>query len=131
MILCEVCINEERDIVTARQKAREAAKDMNFGLVDQTRIITAVSELSRNIYEHAGKGRVVIEVISNGSQKGLMFSFIDEGPGIEDIELVMREGFTTGKGMGLGLPGSKRLMDYFSITSQVLKGTKVVIKKWV
>ncbi|KNY26294.1 anti-sigma regulatory factor [Pseudobacteroides cellulosolvens] len=131
MILYEVMINEERDIVIARQKSREAAKEMNFGLVDQTRIITAVSELSRNVYEHAGSGRVVIEVISNGSQKGLMFSFIDEGPGIEDIELVMKEGFTTGKGMGLGLPGSKRLMDYFFITSQVGIGTKVVIKKWI
>lgn len=131
MILYEVHINDEKDIVTARQRAREAAKNMNFSITDQTRIITAVSELSRNIYEYASTGIVTIEVASNGTKRGLMITFDDEGPGIPDIDKALGEGFTTGKGMGLGLPGSKRLMDDFSIFSQTGKGTKITIRKWL
>lgn len=131
MILYEIPIKEEKDIVIARQRAREVAKNMNFSITDQTRIITAVSELSRNIFEYADSGIVVIEINSKETRKGIMISFTDEGPGIQDIETAMSEGYTSGKGMGLGLPGSKRLMDDFSISSEPGKGTKIVIKKWL
>ncbi|WHH61368.1 anti-sigma regulatory factor [Petroclostridium sp. X23] len=131
MILFEIHIKDEKDIVIARQRAREAAKNMKFSITDQTRIITAVSELSRNIYEYASTGTVTIEIVSNSTKRGLMISFHDEGPGIPDVEKALSEGYTTGKGMGLGLPGSKRLMDDFSITSQPGKGTKIIIKKWL
>ncbi len=131
MILYEIHINDEKDIVIARQRARDAAKNMNFSITDQTRIITAVSELSRNIYEYAGSGTVLIELASKESKQGISISFFDEGPGIPDINVAMREGYSSGKGMGLGLTGSKRLMDDFSIVSEQGRGTKVVIKKWL
>lgn len=131
MILFEIHIKDEKDIVSARQRAREAAKNMNFSITDQTRIITAVSELSRNIYVYASTGSVIIDDASSDTKRGIMITFEDEGPGIPDIDKAMEEGFTTGKGMGLGLPGSKRLMDDFSITSQPDKGTKIIIKKWL
>ncbi len=131
MKLFEIHIKDEKDIVTARQRAREAARNMNFSITDQTRIITAVSELSRNIYVYASTGCVIIEDVSSDTKRGIMITFEDKGPGIPDIDKAMEEGFTTGKGMGLGLPGSKRLMDDFSITSQTDKGTKIIIKKWL
>ncbi len=131
MKLFEIHIKDEKDIVSARQRAREAAKNMNFSITDQTRIITAVSELSRNIFVYASTGSVIIEDASSDTKRGIMITFEDEGPGIPDINKAMEEGFTTGKGMGLGLPGSKRLMDDFSITSQPDKGTKIIIKKWL
>lgn len=130
MILGVVEIFHEKDIVIARQTAREFAKDMGFGLVDQTRIVTAVSELSRNIFKYAKSGRVIFESVENGKNSGISISFIDKGPGIESIENAMKEGFSTDKGMGLGLPGAKRLMDYFKISSELEKGTTVVIIKW-
>jgi len=130
MILCIVEIFHEKDIVIARQTARELAIDMGFGLVDQTRIVTAVSELSRNIFKYAKNGKVIFESVENGKKNGLSISFIDKGPGIENIEDAMKEGFSTGKGMGLGLPGVKKLMDDFKISSELEKGTTVVITKW-
>lgn len=131
MMLFEVEIKDEKDIIVARQRVREVAKNMNFSITDQTRIITAVSELSRNIFEYAGSGNVIIEITTNATKRGIMVSFIDRGPGISDIDEAMKEGFTSGKGMGLGLPGSKRLMDEFIITSEIGNGTKIVIKKWL
>ncbi|KMT21999.1 anti-sigma regulatory factor [Clostridium cylindrosporum] len=131
MLRYEVVIEEEKDIVIARQVTREAAKQMKFGIVDQTRIITAVSELSRNIFQYAGKGYVVLEEVVENNKHGLMISFVDEGPGIQDIDYVMQGGNSSGNGMGLGLCGSKRLMDNFSICSQLGKGTIVIIKKWL
>jgi len=130
MILGVVEILHEKDIVIARQKAREFAKDMGFGLVDQTRIVTAVSELSRNIFKYAKSGKVIFESVENSKNAGISISFIDKGPGIESIENAMKEGFSTDKGMGLGLPGAKKLMDYFKISSEIEKGTTVVIIKW-
>jgi len=130
MILCIVEIFHEKDIVIARQTARELAIDMGFGLLDQTRIVTAVSELSRNIFNYAKNGKVIFESVENGKKNGLSISFIDKGPGIENIEDAMKEGFSTGKGMGLGLPGVKKLMDDFKISSELEKGTTVVITKW-
>ncbi len=131
MIMYEATIEYERDIVMARQKAREIARELSFSLVDQTRIITAVSELARNIYEYAGTGQIIIEKKSAEYNEGLMITFTDQGPGIEDIELAMQEGYTTRKGLGVGLPGSKRLMDDFEIVSAVGKGTTVIITKWL
>ncbi|NJD01430.1 MAG: anti-sigma regulatory factor [Ruminiclostridium sp.] len=131
MILFELNIEEEKDIVAVRQKSREAAVNLNFSFVDQTRIITAASELSRNIYQHAIKGRAIIEKISEGIKNGIMITFEDEGPGIRDIYLAMKNGYSTTKSLGLGLSGSKRLMDEFEIYSTIGKGTKVIIKKWL
>ena len=131
MILYKIDIKGENDIVTVRQNSRDAAKNLNFGLVDQTRIITATSELARNICKYASRGKVIIEEISEDSKHGISLTFEDEGPGIENIDLALSNGYTKGNSLGLGLPGSKRLMDEFYITSIVGKGTKVIIKKWL
>jgi serine/threonine-protein kinase RsbT len=131
MVLFEIDIVEEKDIVVVRQKSREAAINLNFTLVDQTRIITAASELSRNIFQHAKQGKAVIEDISEGFKHGLMITFEDEGPGIENIDLALKNGYSTTKSLGLGLSGSKRLMDEFDLSTIVGKGTKVIIKKWL
>lgn len=120
----------ELDIMKARQEVRAQAQALGFALVDQTRITTAVSELVRNIVNYAVKGHIDIETTENGNRKGLRIVCRDEGPGIPDIELAMKEGYTTGKGLGYGLPGAKRLVDQFDIWSEVGKGTRVTIIKW-
>jgi serine/threonine-protein kinase RsbT len=120
----------ELDIMKARQEVRAQAQAHGFTLVDQTRITTAVSELVRNIVKYAVKGNIDIETIENGTRKGLRIVCRDEGPGIPDIELAMKEGYTTGKGLGYGLPGTKRLVDEFDLWSEVGKGTRVTIIKW-
>ena len=117
-------------IVAARQKVRDLASNMGFGTVDQARIATAVSELARNIYHFAGKGRVTIFSLE-GDRKGIQVVCEDDGPGIADIELAMADGYSTAKSLGLGLPGAKRLMDEFQIESELGKGTKVTITKWL
>ena len=132
MMICnEISIEYENDIVIARQKAREVSKLLEFGIVDQTRIITAVSELARNIFLYAQKGNVLFEEISEGRKHGLKISFRDNGPGIEDIEFAMQGGYSKGRSMGLGMSGSKRLMDEFYVTSILGKGTEIIIKKWL
>ena len=123
-------IASEEGIVEARQKVRELASNMGFGFVDQTRIATAVSELVRNIYQFAGKGMVTIFSLE-GDRKGIKIVCEDDGPGIADIELAMTDGYSTVKSLGLGLPGTKRLMDDFQIESEHNKGTKVTIIKWL
>ena len=124
-------IENEHDIVLCRRSSRELARELGFNLVDQTRITTTASELARNIYEYAQKGEVVIDAIENGEGHiGLKMEFIDEGPGIENVETALGEGWTSHRGMGLGLPGSKKLMDEFNIESTVGKGTKVTVIKW-
>lgn len=125
-----VAVLDENSIVVARQAAGRAAKRMGMGVVDQTKIVTVTSELARNIVRYAKVGEVVIEEISDALRSGLRISFKDKGPGIADIERAMRDGFTTGGGMGFGLSGSKRLVNDFEIISQVGVGTTVVIKKW-
>ncbi len=120
----------EIDIMKARQEVRTQAQTLGFSLVDQTRITTAVSELVRNIVKYAVKGNIDIEMAENGARKGIRVVCRDEGPGIPDIDLAMKEGYTTGKGLGYGLPGAKRLVDQFEIWSEVGKGTKVTIIKW-
>jgi serine/threonine-protein kinase RsbT len=127
----EVGINNSEDIILARQIAREMAKELGFGLADQTRITTAVSELSRNIHHYAGTGRVVIKALSESAKKGIEIIAEDKGSGIPDIELAMQDGYSTNKGLGQGLPGTKRLMDEFGIKSEVGKGTTVTIRKWL
>ncbi len=124
-------IINEQHIVQARQIARRVTEKLCFRLVDKTRVAAAVSELARNVYVHGGGGRMEIEEIHQGERIGIRFIFIDEGPGIPNIEQAMQDGFTTKKGLGQGLPGSKRLMDYFQIESELGKGTKVETIKWV
>ncbi|WP_079509263.1 anti-sigma regulatory factor [Mesobacillus jeotgali] len=123
-------INNEFDIVLARQKGREVSKELQFGGVDQARITTAISELARNIYLYAGSGQITIQVIHDNGRKGIQISATDEGPGINDIRMVLQDGFSTSGGLGAGLPGVKRLMDSFDIDSMPGTGTKITITKW-
>ncbi|GAC1383599.1 MAG: anti-sigma regulatory factor [Herpetosiphon sp.] len=123
-------ITSDLDIVSARMVAREMAIQIGFGAIDQARIATAISELARNIYLYAGRGTVTLKEASKGSKRGLEVTCEDQGPGIPDISLVMQDGYTSSKGMGMGLPGAKRLMDDFEINSKVGTGTKIVCRKW-
>ncbi len=124
-------ITSEADIVAARKAVRKAATALGFGLIDVTRIVTAASELTRNIYQYAGSGLMRWRKVSKGASLGLELAFEDRGPGIPNIEQAMEAGFTTGRGMGLGLPGAKRLMDEMTIRSEVGKGTLVEVRKWL
>ena len=123
-------IENEYDIVTARRAVRGAAEECGFRLTDVTRIVTAASELSRNVFLYAGSGTMTWCEI-RGDPNGLEIVFTDHGPGIADIEQALRDGYTSGKGLGVGLPGSRRLMDDFRIESKVGEGTVVTIRKWL
>ena len=123
-------IKTEYDIVKVRQIVRQCAKNNGMGIVEQTRITTAVSELFRNMYNYAGGGEVLIEKGSVDGRRALIVSCIDEGPGIENIEMAMSDGYSSGNGMGYGLPGTRRLVDHFEIYSTPQKGTTVRIMKW-
>jgi serine/threonine-protein kinase RsbT len=123
-------IRNNEDIVRARQAARMTAEKLGFSVVNKTRIATAVSELARNVFIHGGGGRMEIEKIKKSGKSGIRCTFIDEGPGIPNVEEAMRHGFSTRNGLGHGLPGSKRLMDDFRIESEVGKGTRVEVTKW-
>jgi serine/threonine-protein kinase RsbT len=125
-----LAIRTSEDIVRMRQMVREHAIAQGFSLVDQTKVVTAASELARNILNYAGNGQLAIELVANGGRKGLKLVFSDKGPGIPDIELAMKDGYTTGGGMGLGLGGSKRLASEFHIDSQVGVGTRVSLTRW-
>jgi serine/threonine-protein kinase RsbT len=118
------------DVVLARQKVRQWAIDLRFSLVDQTKLVTAASELARNALDHGKGGSMTIETLNSGGRPGLRLTFEDRGPGIPDIEQALKDGFTTGSGMGLGLGGSKRLVNEFSIESEVGKGTRVTVARW-
>lgn len=120
----------ESDIVRARSTAKSMAAELGFGLVDQTRISTAVSELARNIFTYAGKGEVRIEEDCS-PRRGIKITFTDVGPGIEDVELALSDGYSTAGSMGKGLPGAKRLMDRLEIKSETGNGTIVVAEKWL
>ena len=117
-------------IVIVRQAVRQRAIDLGFSLVDQTKIVTAASELARNAIQHGGGGRATIESVNDGTRRGLRLTVEDDGPGIRDIEAAMRDGFSTAGGLGLGLSGSKRLANEFSIASTPGKGTRVIITRW-
>lgn len=123
-------IIDEHDIVKVRSVVRQHAKNFKMGIVEQTRITTAVSELFRNMYNYANGGEVHIEMGLVDGHNALIITCIDKGPGIEDVELAMSDGYTSGMGMGYGLPGAKRLVDKFEIYSVPKKGTTVRIMKW-
>ena len=118
------------DIVRVRQAVRARAVDLGFGLVMQTKIVTAASELARNALEYGGGGAALIESISDGPRSGLRITFEDQGPGIPDIELALRDGYTSGSGLGMGLSGTRRLVNEFVIESKVGEGTRVRITQW-
>ncbi len=123
-------IRSSGDVVMARQKVRQWAADMHFTLVDQTKLVTAASELARNTLDHGKGGQMLIEQVDNVSRGGLRLVFEDQGPGIPDINAALRDGFTTGSGMGLGLGGSKRLVSDFEIQSEAGKGTRITVVRW-
>jgi serine/threonine-protein kinase RsbT len=118
------------DVVVARQKVRQWAIELRFSLVDQTKMVTAASELARNALDHGRGGQMTIEVVNGTARSGLRLIFEDHGPGIPDIEMALKDGYTTGAGMGLGLGGSKRLVNDFSIESEAGKGTKITVVRW-
>lgn len=124
-------IFNEHDIVAARQKGRTLAKELGFSVVDQCRIATSISELARNIYLYAGEGTISIRPIINTQKKGLEIIAKDDGPGIPDTKLALLDGYTTSKGLGMGLPGTQRLMDEFDLNSNPNEGTTISIKKWL
>lgn len=126
----EVPIREEGDIVAARRLIREVAQDIGFGITDVTRVVTAASELARNAYKYGGGGVMRWRRIESQGRRGIEVQFIDHGPGIADISLAMQQGYTSGNGLGLGLPAAKRLMDELEIQSAVGAGTIVTSKKW-
>jgi serine/threonine-protein kinase RsbT len=123
-------VRSDSDIVLARQAVRKWAQELGFSLVDQTRVVTAASELARNTLIHGGSGTMRLEVLNEGVRRGLRLTFEDQGPGIADIELALKEGYTTGSGLGLGLPGSRRLVNEFDIVSRIGEGTRVTVTKW-
>lgn len=123
-------IIREQDVVPYRNRVKEYAAKIGMSLVNQTKLITAASELVRNMLKYAGGGKAIIEVLSKGRENGIRLTFEDEGPGIKSIEMAMKDGFSTGKSLGLGLPGTKRLVNEFDIKSVVGEGTTVTIIKW-
>jgi serine/threonine-protein kinase RsbT len=125
-----VPIKNGADVVTVRQRVRIWTTEMKFSLVEQTKIVTAASELARNTLEHGKGGEVQIALVINAGRQGLQMAFIDQGPGIPDVKMALSDGFTTANGMGLGLGGSKRLMNEFEIETEPGRGTKITCIRW-
>lgn len=125
-----VPIRTDVDIVIARQKIRASVSDLRFSGSELTLIATAISEVARNIVSYAGSGEIVMRIVERGRRRGITVVARDKGPGIGDIERAMEDGFSTSRGLGLGLPGSKRLMDEFELVSEVGKGTEITMTKW-
>jgi serine/threonine-protein kinase RsbT len=125
-----ICVSRDADIVTARQLGRELAAKVGFVGSDLTLIATAISEVARNIISYAENGEIVLGVASKDGREGVLVVAEDQGPGIADIDQAMRDGFSTGKSLGLGLPGARRLMDEFEIVSELGKGTTITMRKW-
>jgi serine/threonine-protein kinase RsbT len=123
-------IRASDDIVLVRQAVRKRSIALGFGLVDQTKVVTASSELARNTLDYGGGGTVLLELVENGTRSGLKLTFEDQGPGIPDINQALTDGYTTGNGMGLGLSGAKRLSSEFEIWSKPGEGTRVSILRW-
>ncbi|GGK71844.1 anti-sigma regulatory factor [Planomonospora parontospora subsp. parontospora] len=126
----ELPITGNGDVVLVRQQVRATAVEVGLSLVDQTKVVTAASELARNALVYAGGGRARIEIVHNGARSGLRLTFSDDGPGIPDIEQALTDGWTTGGGLGLGLSGSRRLVDEFDLRSAPGEGTLVTVTKW-
>jgi serine/threonine-protein kinase RsbT len=125
-----VAINSDQDIVLARQKGRAMATELGFSMGDATLIATAISELARNIISYARKGQITLKMVNGLNRQGISVMATDDGPGIPDTRQALRDGFSTSGGLGLGLPGVRRLMDEFEIISQPGRGTIVAVKKW-
>jgi serine/threonine-protein kinase RsbT len=125
-----VSVSSDADVVEAREKGRELSAQLGFSSIDLTLIVTAISEVARNILLYAQKGEIVLRLDNHGERRGIVVVARDEGPGIPDLDLAMRDSYSTGNGLGLGLPGARRLMDEFQIESEIAKGTTVVMKKW-
>ncbi|MCB8874234.1 ATP-binding protein [Acidisoma silvae] len=123
-------IRTSEDVVRVRKEVRVQAIAAGFGIVDQTKIITAASELARNTLDYGGGGTARLELVQNGARKGLRLTFEDKGPGIPDLQLALTDGYTTGGGLGLGLSGAKRLSNEFDIHSVVGEGTRITIARW-
>ena len=123
-------IQSSADIVLVRQAVRKRSVELGFSLVDQTKIVTAASELARNTLDYGGGGTVKLETLQEGMRRGLRLTLADHGPGIPDIELALKDGYTTGGGLGMGLSGTKRLVNEFEIVSHVGEGTCITITKW-
>jgi serine/threonine-protein kinase RsbT len=126
----QVAINSDQDIILARQKGRALATEIGFASSDATLIATAISELARNIVSYATKGQITLKAVNGTNRQGLAIVASDQGPGISDVSQALRDGFSTSGSLGMGLPGVRRLMDEFEITSQPGRGTTVVTKKW-
>jgi serine/threonine-protein kinase RsbT len=123
-------LRSEQDIVMARQLVRKLAQQVGLSLVDQTKIVTAASELARNALIYGGGGVMIAEVLTQGIRKGLKLVFRDEGPGIPDLDLAFKDGWTSGGGMGMGLSGARRLVNDFDLTTKVGEGTTITIARW-
>lgn len=123
-------VQKEQDVVLLRNRTREVALKIKMGLVNQTKLITAASELLRNMLRYGGGGECLVEIVTRGRDTGVRLTFSDKGPGIPDISAAMRDGFSTGKSLGLGLPGAKRLSNEFDLKSKSGEGTVVMIIKW-
>jgi serine/threonine-protein kinase RsbT len=126
-----VTVSSDADVVAAREKGRELSASLGFSSIDLTLIVTAISEVARNILLYASEGEILLRLDEDdGAKRGIVVVARDEGPGIPDLDLAMRDSYSTGNGLGLGLPGARRLMDEFEIESEVAKGTTIVMKKW-
>jgi len=123
-------VREEADLLLVRRLVRERATELGFGILDLTKIVTAASELGRNTLIHGGGGTMLLEIIVEPNRRGIRLTFEDQGPGIADLAQAMTDGFTTRSGMGLGLGGSKRLVNDFELVSRVGQGTKVIVTRW-
>jgi serine/threonine-protein kinase RsbT len=123
-------IKADVDVVTARQRARVLVSGLRFSTSELTLIATAISEVARNIVSYAGSGEIVLRIVQQGPRRGLLVIARDQGPGIADIARAMEDGYSTSRGLGLGLPGSRRLMDEFELASELGKGTEVTMTKW-
>ena len=126
----QVSVRSEDEVVRVRQLAREWSISLGFGLVDQTKIVTAASELARNTVIYGGGGQVRLQALNDGPRRGLRLTFEDKGPGIPDLQLALKDGYSTGTGLGLGLSGAKRLMSEFQIESAPGQGTRVAVTRW-
>ena len=123
-------LRNENDVVMVRQVVRKWASELSFSLVDQTKIVTAASEIARNAIQHGGGGQVTVEVVTDGVRRGLRLAFEDRGPGIADIQLAMKDGYSSAGGLGLGLSGAKRLSNEFAIDTAPGRGTRIILTRW-
>lgn len=130
MSIEEVIIQCDADVVVARQVVRRIATEIGLSLVNQTKVITAASEIARNTFVYGGGGKLIAELVADSLSPGMRLIFEDEGPGIPDVQLALSDGYTSGKGLGMGLGGARRLVDRFEIETEVGRGTRIILEKW-